>query len=307
MENKEGGLDFQPSTIETIDTAILKYIQSLNLHAKTNKGFTPAPIIWVGAERAYQLKNDLSLRDSEGLLKVPLITIERKDISKDQSKSLIPANAPDMGTGGLIPVRQRIVQEKTNTHISAQNVKKHGSESDIGQNQEKVSFYRVRNQSPVASMFDTRPRSTKKKVVYETTYIPIPVYITVKYEIHLRAEYQQQMNTLLTPFISAHSPLGRNHKYFTITHDNHMFEGFIDGTFSNDNNTSTLNEEERIFNSVINIEVLGYLVGGAENENSNLARKVESIVGIKIPRERVIIGDAFFRNNKTGTNPFYKE
>ena len=307
MENNEKGLDFQPSTIETIDSAFLKFIQSLNLHAKTNKGFAPVPIIWVGAERTYQLKNDLTLRDSEGLLKLPLITVERKDIVKDPTKSIIPANVPDLGTGGLIPVRQRIMQDKTNTFISAQNVRKSGADSDVGQSQEKLPYHRAISHAPVANMFDVRPRNSKSKIVYETTYVPVPVYVTVKYEVHLRAEYQQQMNTLLTPFISAHSPMGRNHKYFTLTHDNHMFEGFIDGTFSNDNNAAKLDEEERIFNSVVNIEILGYLIGGAENENSDLTRKIESIVDVKIPRERVIIGDTFERTNKTGTDPFYKE
>lgn len=306
MENKVKGLDFKPSTIETIDSAFLSYIQSLNLHTRTNKGFVPTPIIWVGAERTYQLKSDLTLRDSEGLLSIPIITVERKEISKDPSKSRLPANVPDTNLGGLIPVRTRINQEKTNTHISAQNVKKAGADANIGQDQEHIPFSRAQQQLPVASMFDLRPRGSKSKVVYETTYIPIPVYISVKYEVHLRTEYQQQMNTLMTPFIAS-TPLGRNHKYFTITHDNHLFEAFIDGTFSNDNNAATLNEEERIFNSVINIEVLGYLIGGEENEEANLARKVESIVEVKIPRERVIMSDQFSRINKSGTKPFYKE
>lgn len=305
MANKEEkGLDFQPSTIETIDAALLAYVESLNLHSQTNKGFIPVPIVWVGAERTYQLKNDLTLRDSEGLLTIPLITIERKEITKDPSKSRLPANIPDRGDGGLIPVRRRINQEKTNIFRSAQNTKKAGVDGVVGQNQQKIKF----NRSPVvASMFDLRPASSKSKVVYETTYVPIPVYVSVKYEVHIRTEYQQQMNTLITPFIAAHSGIGRNHKYFQMLQDNHLFEGFIDGTFSNDNNAATLNEEERIFNSIINIEVLGYLIGGAENENINTAKKYESIVEVKIPRERVIVGDDFERTNVSGSQPFYKD
>ena len=41
-----------------------------------------------------------------------------------------------------------------------------------------------------------------KKVVYETISIPIPTHITVNYSITLRAEYQQQINTMLAPFIT---------------------------------------------------------------------------------------------------------
>lgn len=307
MQSEEKGREFQPSTIETIDSALLSYVQQLNLHARTNKGFLPVPMIWVGAERTYQLKKDLSLRDSEGLLNLPLITIERKEMTKDASKSRLPSNIPDAGDGGLIPVRRRIVQDKTNNFRSAQNIKKSGANSDVGLSQEKLPFSRRFNTAPLAKMFDTRPKSLKNKVVYETIYIPMPVYVSVKYEIHIRTEYQQQMNTLVAPFIAAHSPLGRNHKYFILGHDNHLFEGFIDGTFSNDNNAAKLDEEERIFNTIVNIEVLGYLIGGAENENANLAKKYESFVDVKIPRERVILQDSFDRSNPSGSNPFYKE
>ena len=307
MENNEEGRDFQPSTIETIDMAMHNHIVNLNLHVQTSNGFIPVPILWVGAERSFQLKNDLSLRDKEGLLNLPIITIERKEIVKDQTKSRIPSNIPDSHYGGLIPVKRRIVQDKTNVFISAQNIKKSGANDDVGGIQEKIPFSRNINQKPVASMFDTRPKSTKAKIVYETTYIPIPVYINVKYEVQIKTGYQQHQNTLLTPFISANSNLGRNHKYFTLTYDNHFFEGFIDGNFASDNNGATLNEDERIFNTTINIDVLGYLIGGSENENMNMFRKVESIVEIKIPRERVIIQETINRKNYSGTDPFYKD
>lgn len=305
MQN-EVGLEFQPSTIETIDMAVLKYIQSLNLHASTNKGFVPVPILWVGAERAYQLKHDLTLRDSEGLLSIPIITIERKEIQKDPSKSPIPSNIPDYGNGGFIPVRKRIVQDKTNQIATAEAIKKSGVDGTVGQ--EDINFVRDRKfPSKVASMFDTRPANLKNKVVYETIYVPIPVYINVKYEVSIKTEYAQQMNQLLTPFISAASRLGRNHKYLLFGHDNHQFEGFIDGTFSNDNNAAKLDEEERIFNTTINIDVLGYLMGGDVNENSNVAKSYENIVNLKISRERVVLGDEFNRVNKSGSKPFYKE
>lgn len=305
MQN-EIGLEFQPSTIETIDMAVLKYIQSLNLHTSTNKGFVPVPILWVGAERTYQLKHDLTLRDSEGLLSIPLITIERKEIQKDPSKSPIPSNIPDYGYGGFIPVRKRIVQDKTSQIATAQTLKKSGVDGVIGQSD--PNFIRDRKfPKKVAGMFDVRPANTKNKVVYETIYVPIPVYINVKYEVSIRTEYAQQMNQLLTPFISAASRLGRNHKYLLLGHDNHQFEGFIDGTFSNDNNAAKLDEEERIFNTTVNMDVLGYLMGGDANENSNVAKSYENIVNLKVSRERVALDDEIDRINKTGTNPFYKE
>ena len=32
--------------------------------------------------------------------------------------------------------------------------------------------------------------------------MPIPTWVIVKYEVHLRSEYQQQMNELIRPFIT---------------------------------------------------------------------------------------------------------
>ncbi len=307
MQSKYGerGLEFQPSTIETIDAAIYNYIKGLNLHAATNKGFVPVPIIWVGAERTFQLKNDLTLRDSEGLLKLPLITIERTEIEKDPSKSLIPANVPDYGNGGYMRVRRRIKQDKTAAFKNAQNLKKHGASENVGTTDKEYLLGRKLPDN-MARMFDTRPAGVKGKVVYETVFVPIPVYVNVKYEVHIRTEYQQQMNQLITPFISGNRK-GRNHKYFTVKEDNHLFEGFIENSFSNDNNAAKLDEEERIFNSIVNIGILGYLMGGGDNENINLAKTYENVVELKISRERVIVEDDFDRTNPAGTDPFYKE
>lgn len=306
MENEEAGRDFKASTIETIDSAILNHLKKLNLHVMTNKGSIPVPIIWVGAERTYQMKHDLTLRDSEGLLKLPLITIERKELLKDPAKSPLPSNIPDYGEGGFIPVRRRIVQDKTVAFKNAAAVKKRGASSDVGV--DDTQFLKTRKfPTKIAKMFDTRPVSSKDRTVYETVYIPVPVYVNVKYEIHIRTEFQQQMNQLITPFIASNSRLGRNHKYFTMVQDNHLFEGMIDNSFSNDNNAAKLDEEERIFNSVVNIDVLGYLVGSGINDDVNLEKKYENIVEVKISRERVILADEHERDNPTGTDPFYKE
>ncbi len=306
MQNEERGSEFKESTIETIDTAMYNYVKKLNLHVMTNKGSIPVPIIWVGAERTYQLKNNLDLRDSEGLLKLPLITIERKELTKDAAKSKLPANIPDYGVGGYIPVRKRIVQDKTSAFRNADAVKKSGASDNVGTSDTQ---YLPTRKFPkrIARRFDTRPIAARDKVVYETTYIPVPVYVNVKYEVHIRTEFQQQMNQLITPFIAAHSKLGRNHKYFTMIEDNHLFEGMIDSSFSNDNNAAKLDEEERIFNSVVNIDVLGYLIGAGINDDTPLEKKYENIVEVKISRERVIVQDEHDRNNSSGTDPFYKE
>ena len=58
VENANGILKeitFMPSTLETIDAAMLEYVnEELDLHAVTNKGQKKIPVIWVSAERNFQ-------------------------------------------------------------------------------------------------------------------------------------------------------------------------------------------------------------------------------------------------------------
>ena len=77
-------INIEPSKIETIDEGFIKWVdEELDLHTGTNSGFQKTPVIWLGTERAYQIKNDKSLRDSVGKLKLPLITITRTSMVKD--------------------------------------------------------------------------------------------------------------------------------------------------------------------------------------------------------------------------------
>ena len=58
---------------------------------------------------------------------------------------------------------------------------------------------------------------------------------------------------------------------------------------------------------MVNVSILGYLVGGNDNENANLAKTYENVVDLKVSRERVLLGDKFDRTNPSGSDPFYKE
>ena len=92
-------ISLMPSTIETIDQALFDFIDNeLDLYTTTNKGSKKTPVIWVSAERAHQIKNDREIRDSNGSLKLPLITLERTSMTKDPAfKGTFQAHIPDFG------------------------------------------------------------------------------------------------------------------------------------------------------------------------------------------------------------------
>ena len=84
---KLGEVPFQPSTIETIDRALFDYVDdALDISCTTNKGWKKVPFYWAGAERAYQIKHDRELRDNNGVLIYPLMTVERTTLTRDVGK-----------------------------------------------------------------------------------------------------------------------------------------------------------------------------------------------------------------------------
>ena len=187
-------ITFMPSTLETIDYAIYKWLdETLNLYTTTNTGWEKVPVVWVSAERAYQIKNKKELRDSNGALKLPIITIEKTSITKDPTMhGRLTAHIPGVNDekGGSIIVARRIQQEKTSNFAAADAARKSGSRSTNQDGADKTGI--GQNYFP----------KENKKIVYETISIPLPVYVNVNYSVTLRAEYQQQINEMLTPFLT---------------------------------------------------------------------------------------------------------
>mgnify|MGYP003116691514 CR=1 FL=1 len=285
-------IPFMPSTLETIDYAIYNWLNdTLNLHTTTQDGFEKVPVIWASAERAFQVKRDNDLRDQDGTLILPLITIERSGVSKDLSrKGAVFGAIPPVNDekGGTFTISRRIRQDKTANFANADSwrVQKNAG---VGPNQRTF---------PKTDSLNRRVPSGK--VVYETITIPIPVYLDITYSITIRTEYQEQMNDLVTPFATTTGGIN----YFFVHHDGHRFESFIQSDFTQENNVSSMEEEYRKYETKIDIKTLGYVVGEGKNQEQPRVVVRENAVEIKIPREKVIYGDIPEHIDKRG---FYKE
>jgi len=270
-----------PSSLETIDETFLKHIdQRMNIFSTTNKGWVKVPVLWLSAERANQIKNKKELRDSNGSIILPVITIERTSVVKDpEKKGIFYGNIPPAGDkkGGSITIARKINQDKTSNFANADSYRTRG----------QINF----------------PRPNKK-VVYETVTIPMPVYIDITYSIILRTEYQQQMNEIITPFITKTGGIN----YFVFGEDDHRYEAFIQQDFSQENNVSTLEAEERIYQTKVEIKALGYLIGEGKNQEQPKIIVRENAVDVKMPRERVITKDSPEAVHiDSGKESFYRE
>ena len=71
-----------------------------------------------------------------------------------------------------------------------------------------------------------------------------------------------------------------------------------------ENNVSAMEVEERLYKTKIDIRTLGKLVGDGPNNEAPKITIRENVVEVKIPRERVILGDIPEHVGKKG---FYRE
>ena len=253
------------SNIENIDYSITSWLKTdLDLFATTNEGRKKVDILWQTPERAFQVKNDKNLRDDSGALKLPLISIQRTGITKDpERKGAYQAHIYSdkrNGRAGRMTLARRIVKDKTRNFAVAS-----GTRTNTGAALQK-HFPRI-----------------NKKIVIQTLSIPIPVYVNVDYKISIKTEYQQQMNELLAPFITRTGQINS----FVMRRNGHLYEAFIDQNFAASDNVATLNEDIRMFNTDINIKVLGYLIGEGENDDRKIVRIDENVVELTFPRESV--------------------
>ena len=270
MAVETDGYPIAGSSLENIDVGFYEFIDEvLNLHVTTNKGFEKVPILWNAAERAFQIKNNVTLRDSSGKLRLPIMSIERSSVTKDpsfkgsyQANNLLPSTGPRGYKNNSYLVGRRIVGVKSSEFM----------ENDLNEETDGVN---------------NNGYTKIKKIVYEEIYVPIPVYIAIIYSLTIRTEYQQQLNEIVTPFLN----IGRPVNYFTIRRNMHTYEGFIESDFSLDTNITNLSDEERKYETKINIKVLGYLIGDDKNQNTPKIVYRENAVDVRIGRERVIVGD----------------
>ena len=267
-----------PSTLENIDLALYEWVnETLNIHTISNEGWKKVPVIWSNAERAFMIKNFKDRRDDEGTLVYPLITIERTSVEKNLSKKgsfgVNLFRNPDV-KGGVIAISKQIQQEKTKEFVNADTLRITGK-----------------------SNFPKQQRTNT--AVYEILYTPYPTYLDMTYDITLRTEYLQQMNEIVVPFMTRTGGINS----FLLKKNGHQYETFLQSNFNLESNASSLNDQERIFTTKVQIKVLGYLLGEDKNEQQPKVVVRETAAKFRFQRETVVLGDIPEHINKKG---FYR-
>ncbi len=270
----------EPSNLETIDLAFKTFIEEMNLAASTNTGWRKVPVIWATSEKSFLVKSDEFLRDNDGTIRYPMITISRTQIEKtSDGKGTFYGSTgffrrPSDGQYHRIT---KILNQK-DTKKFANNDSKKKIDQVVGNGQE---FFPRKNE----------------KVVYETIFIPVPQHIVVHYDVKIFTEFVQNQNELTQPFLNFNGAI----KSFAIKAEGHKYECFFEEI--EDESSENELEKQREFISTIKFRVHGYIIGSGNNDEKPKIIKTQNSVEMKFPRERVMIGDFPETNPKSTYRP----
>lgn len=253
--------NLSPSNIETVDMALYNWInETMDIRCDTADGFKKVPIIWVSAERSYQIKSDQNLRDHRGALIPPIISVDRTGINKSNEARGAFQNSI-VNNDERYFISQKMNQKRTSEYANNNSLRNTG-----------------------ALNFATKKYVKNEKVVYQFKEILKPIYIEFSYKVSFISQYQQQMNQMIQPFLVR---TGSN-RYTIIENDGKKFELFIDPTINQSNNLDNLDTEERKYNSSITLKVYGYLVGSDVNQEDSIIKVRENAVEVKLAKESIV-------------------
>ena len=181
------------------------------------------------------LRKKEPLRDRQGALVLPLVSIMRTGIDQSAEKGIGPGV-------GSITLRKRLAQED-------RVYKKLANQSGL-KNQDGI----------VGEAGVTKPTlELTNKNVYEVITMPNPRFFKATYEITFWAQYLQQMNNIIEALITSYN--NSTARSFKIETDKgYWFVASVESGISDSNNFDGYVDDERVIKTSITMEVTGYII-----------------------------------------------
>jgi hypothetical protein len=277
--------------IEDVDRSVYELFNSQIgfVYKTSNQNIAQIPVIFAGAERFAILKSKKAIRDKNGVLILPLITIEKTTLDQTVDGGLGRGVGQDTGDF-VIKTRLDKSDRRYQNIMNKMNL----------QNQENISTAQHNNErlktvdGASVGTLGTRRKTGGNEFnlangevlgnnldgnIFEIITIPFPEFFTITYNITFWSQYQLQMNSMIEQFMASYHAQGRT---FRLTTDKgYWFEGFVDGSFEADNNFQEYTEEERIIRYTATMRATGYLVAPQKEGQRSPFRKFLSAPSIE--------------------------
>ena len=234
-QDKRSRYEIKPVTLEVIDTCVFDYYNKrLDITVDSNNERVKVPVMFATGERWALIKNKKAIRDENGTLILPLITVKRDRIDRTP------------GFGGL-------AQEVSSITIEITPHKKTSILENAYPKRKADGFPDV-----------------KPAPVVEYLTIPYPDFCIIYYEISIWAQYQTQMNEIIEKIFYNYDHM--DSFVMPVEYDGHKrkgnsyyFVGFREG-INSQSNFEEFTDQERIIKYSYTIKTPAYLMLDPKDE-----------------------------------------
>jgi hypothetical protein len=240
-------VDIPSCGIEDIDRAFFNLFDKdiPIVYAKKDGEIKKVPIVFATGERFAINRRKEPVRDKNGALIIPLVTISRTGLDQKADRLI------EMGDIGTIDIKRRLSKEDAvyQRLINSQNFK----------NVDEATSRRE-NQTPAGRTLGGRLLEPNLGVgIYETITIPTPKFFTLTYEITIWTQYVQHSNDILTLIMSSyHNVKARTCRIETDS--GYWFVATFDSDVSTDNTFDNMTDDERIIKNSLKATVQGFII-----------------------------------------------
>lgn len=254
--------------IEDVDAALFNLFDKeltfqVSTSDKNREDLKRVPVIFSSAEKWALAKRSRGLRDLNGSLILPLITVIRTTIQQTPVDD-ITGRGVNQQTGEIVIRRrldrsdrgyQNLINRLSIDHQS--NLAVATGRQDDGQ----LSTLRATGDlvdDPVVVSGGLMV-SDRKNNVFETLVVPAPQFFTSIYEVTFWSQYTVQMVQLLETLITSFLPQGN--AWQLNTPNGYWFIATVDGNvYNSENNADDMSQEERIIKHKFTVKVPGYIL-----------------------------------------------
>lgn len=260
-------LSIPPVGVEDVDIALFNLFDKeiafqVSTSDKTREELKRVPVIFASSEK-WALSKKKGVRDRNGSLVLPLITIIRTTIKQDKQDD-ITGRGINQQTGEIVVKRRLDSSDRTYQNIVNRSLLKHQLNlavapgvADDGQISTLRQLGDLAGDPTISEGGLMLPDKTKN--VYETIVIPAPQFYSAEYEVTFWMQYTVQMNQMLEVLVSSFLPQGN--AWRLDTQKGYWFIATVDeNNYESENNADDMSTEERMLKHKFTVKVAGYIL-----------------------------------------------
>jgi len=263
------GYDGQPTNLsipsvglEDVDRGLFKFFDSeLRLQTSFERDTVKkVPIVFAAGEKWAIFKKGKALRDKNGVLILPIITIVRTSVTQDLNDD-ISGRGINQQSGEIVIRRHLSVYDSNYQSLINRLLLPNQANlamSDGSTLDHPVTSRDIGDLATDGTVLDGGLLlGDVRNNINEFIVLPTPQFFTATYEVTIWTQYIQQMNQILECLISSFLPQGQ--AWRINTDKGYWFIASVDGnSFTAQNNFEEMSSEERIIKYQFSIKIPAY-------------------------------------------------